>query len=46
MDNWEWWDGFRPRFGLIAVDRATQERTIKPSARWYGAVAKANSLSE
>lgn len=45
MDNWEWWDGFRLRFGLIAVDRATQERTIKPSARWYGAVAKANSLS-
>ena len=44
MDNWEWWDGFRPRFGLVAVDRATQERTIKPSARWYGAVAKANRL--
>jgi beta-glucosidase len=44
LDNWEWWDGFRPRFGLIAVDRATQERTIKPSAHWYGAVAKANSL--
>ena len=45
MDNWEWWNGFRPRFGLVAVDRATQERTIKPSARWYGAVARANSAS-
>jgi beta-glucosidase len=44
LDNWEWWDGFRPHFGLVAVDRTTQERTIKPSARWYGAVAKANSL--
>lgn len=44
MDNWEWWDGFRPRYGLIAVDRASQERTVKPSARWYGDVAKANRM--
>lgn len=44
MDNYEWWDGYRPKFGLLAVDRQTQERSVKPSARWYGAVAAANRL--
>lgn len=36
LDNYEWIFGYRPTFGLIAVDRATQERTVKPSARWLG----------
>ncbi|MGH2531409.1 MAG: glycoside hydrolase family 1 protein [Thermomicrobiales bacterium] len=42
FDNFEWMLGYRPTFGLIAVDRATQERTVKPSARWLGEVARAN----
>lgn len=42
LDNFEWISGYRPTFGLIAVDRATQQRTVKPSARWLGAVARAN----
>ena len=36
FDNFEWMMGYRPTFGLIAVDRETQKRTIKPSARWLG----------
>lgn len=44
FDNFEWMLGYRPTFGLIAVDRATQQRTIKPSARWLSQVAKANRL--
>jgi beta-glucosidase len=39
LDNYEWWHGYRPRFGLVAVDRTTMERAVKPSARWYGEVA-------
>ncbi len=35
LDNFEWAHGFGPRFGLVHVDNATQERTLKPSARWY-----------
>ncbi|MCI0397724.1 MAG: family 1 glycosylhydrolase [Chloroflexi bacterium] len=44
FDNFEWMLGYRPTFGLIAVDKETQERTIKPSARWLGTVARANGF--
>jgi len=44
MDNFEWMMGFRPTFGLVAVNRETQERTPKPSARFLGEIAKRNSL--
>ena len=44
MDNFEWAFGYRPRFGLVAVDRETQARTIKPSATWLGDIARANRL--
>ena len=32
-DNFEWENGFAPRFGLYAVDYATQKRTMRPSAK-------------
>lgn len=44
LDNFEWIFGFTPKFGLIAVDRATQKRTVKPSAIMLGKIAKNNSL--
>lgn len=44
LDNFEWMFGYRPTFGLIGVNHATQERTIKPSARWLGRVALANGF--
>lgn len=36
LDNFEWADGFWPRFGLVEVDFKTQKRTIRPSANWFG----------
>ena len=45
MDNFEWVSGYGPQFGIIAVDRKTQQRTAKPSAQWLGAVARANRLA-
>lgn len=44
LDNFEWMSGFEPKFGIVAVDRATQRRTIKPSAAMLGNIARANSL--
>jgi beta-glucosidase len=44
FDNFEWVLGYSMKFGLIAVDRATQERRPKPSARFLGDVARANKL--
>ncbi len=44
LDNFEWVYGYTPKFGLIAVDRETQKRTVKPSAVMLGKIAKANSL--
>ena len=44
LDNFEWARGYAPRFGLIAVDRKTLERTIKPSGRLYARIAAANGL--
>jgi beta-glucosidase len=35
LDNYEWALGFKKRFGLIAVNYETQERTIRPSAYVY-----------
>ena len=44
FDNFEWALGYAMEFGLIAVDRTTQERTPKPSAGFLGRVAKTNRL--
>jgi beta-glucosidase len=44
LDNFEWMLGYRPTFGLIAVDRSTQQRTVKPSARLLGDIARANAI--
>ena len=35
MDNFEWSSGYAKRFGIVHVNYATQQRTLKDSAHWY-----------
>lgn len=44
LDNFEWAFGYTPRFGLVEVDRATFARSPKPSAAWFGDIARTNRL--
>jgi beta-glucosidase len=39
-DNFEWAEGYHPRFGLIHVDHTTQQRTVKASGKWYAKFLK------
>lgn len=41
-DNFEWAEGYYPRFGLIHVNFSNQVRTIKTSGKFYGELVRAN----
>lgn len=44
LDNFEWEDGYAPRFGLITVDYETQKRTIRPSAHEYAKMIREHAV--
>ncbi|GAA4414585.1 GH1 family beta-glucosidase [Actinokineospora soli] len=44
LDNFEWAEGYRMRFGIVHVDYATQRRTRKASADYYAEVIRANGV--
>ena len=39
-DNFEWAEGYHPRFGLIYINFETQQRIIKSSGHWYAGFLK------
>lgn len=45
MDNFEWHEGYRIRFGLVYCDYQTQQRIPKDSAYWYREVIRANGAT-
>jgi beta-glucosidase len=44
MDNYEWEDGYKRRFGVVYCDFKTQKRTPKLSAKWFSQVMAENRL--
>jgi beta-glucosidase len=46
LDNFEWAEGYTPRFGLVAVNGATQTRAVRPSGELYARIAAARGIDE
>jgi len=44
IDNFEWQEGFEPRYGLIEIDYQTQERKPRPSAQIYAEICRENGF--
>lgn len=42
LDNFEWTEGYKERFGIVHVDFATQKRIAKDSAFWYQRTIETN----
>jgi hypothetical protein len=46
-DNWEWADGYGPKFGLVAVDRCNNlARIPRPSYYLFGEIAKTGLVTK
>jgi beta-glucosidase len=45
LDNFEWTEGYHPRFGIVYVDFETQQRTIKDSGNWFKIFLKERNLN-
>jgi len=46
VDNFEWAEGWTLRFGLIALNVETQERTLRPSGQLYKEICQANAITQ
>jgi len=44
LDNFEWSDGFGPRFGLVSVNSDTKKRSIKDGGKYYSQIIKNNGI--
>lgn len=45
LDNFEWEDGYKWKYGLVEVDFVTQRRRVRKSAKFYARICKTNSLT-
>jgi beta-glucosidase len=45
LDNFEWAEGFGPRFGIVEMDYSTQQRTVRESGLRYSAICRSNRIA-
>jgi len=45
VDNFEWAEGFAARFGLIGLNLASGQRTVKRSGQLYGEISRAGAIT-
>jgi beta-glucosidase/6-phospho-beta-glucosidase/beta-galactosidase len=45
-DNFEWNEGWKLRFGLVALDPDTQDRTMRSSAKLFSEIIRSNQLAD
>ena len=45
-DNFEWAEGYKPAFGVVHVDFATQKRTVKTSGQWFSKLIRKYSKEQ
>ncbi|MBL8149390.1 MAG: glycoside hydrolase family 1 protein [Blastocatellia bacterium] len=45
IDNFEWAEGYRTPFGLVAVDFSTQKRTVKNSGQLYKEICRTGTIT-
>jgi 6-phospho-beta-glucosidase len=45
-DNWSWNNGFKNRYGFVAIDTATLKRTVKLSGEWIKEVTRDKGFSD
>ncbi|OGX04089.1 MAG: hypothetical protein A3G87_03795 [Omnitrophica bacterium RIFCSPLOWO2_12_FULL_50_11] len=45
LDNFEWADGFSPRFGLVEVDYSTQARRVRESAKMLADICRSGTIT-
>ncbi len=44
LDNFEWAEGYSMHFGLVGVERQTQERDVRPSLGYLGRMARSGRV--
>ena len=46
MDNYEWAEGYGPRFGLAHADAESGRRVIKKSGAYYAGICESHSIKD
>jgi beta-glucosidase len=44
LDNFEWAEGFWPKFGLVSIDSDTKRRVVKDSGVFYSKIVRKNGI--